>query len=115
MMPQAAAAVAAAVWRLVQFCVAAQPLRKTTRLIQTNNLLLLTGFSSSKSDRYLHQPRSYIISKRDRYRETRNFLLFFPDDKLTQLSNPRPMLALSGSFRGCCRWQIVKGLMSYTV
>src|SRR5215831_16048529 len=38
MMPQAAAAVAAAVWRLVQFCVAAQLLRKMPTIIQIHIL-----------------------------------------------------------------------------
>src|SRR5215475_6632565 len=44
MMPQEAAAAAVTVSRLVQFCVAAQLLRKTARIIQTNSLCLFIKF-----------------------------------------------------------------------
>jgi hypothetical protein len=47
MMPQAAAAVAATVWRLVQLSVIAQPLRNTaTTTIKLSNFCLFTNFSS---------------------------------------------------------------------
>ena len=77
MMPQEAAAIAAVVWRLVQFCVAEQLLRKIPTIIQIHILCFFIK-SPSSNPKCATQPNIYMTWKIIRSGENRISAFVFP-------------------------------------